>query len=123
MSDALATTPLARRGPPDHTKWKPGQSGNPSGKRSLEAQFKRACQDNWRLGLDGLLAALGEPGERVAAAKVLFAYGFGAPERTVNVRVIKSVEDLSDEELRALAGLGDVIEGELADGEAEADPE
>jgi hypothetical protein len=52
-----------------------------------------------------LVDALSRPNERVAAATVLLAYGYGRPVQSMQIRVIKSVEDLTDTELRALAGI------------------
>jgi hypothetical protein len=50
-----------------------------------------------------LLEALKKPGERVPAASVLLAYGYGKPTQTLNVRKITSVQDLTDDELAILA--------------------
>ena len=53
-----------------------------------------------------MLKALKMPGERVGAATVIFQYVLGRPAATVNLRLIQSIEDLSEDELRAIAGLG-----------------
>jgi hypothetical protein len=58
-----------------------------------------------------LEAALEKPGERVAAAGVLLAYAYGRPIQRQDMRVIRSLADLSTEELLVLAGR-DVEDGE-----------
>lgn len=60
--------------------WKPGQSGNPGGRPKLNAALRQKCRDLDEESLAALRAALAVPGERVSAAKVLLAYGHGAPE-------------------------------------------
>jgi hypothetical protein len=42
---------------------------------------------------------------------VLLAYGYGRPVQTRNVRVIRSIEDVSDGELAAIAGVDAEAEG------------
>lgn len=60
----------------------------------------------------------------MSAATVLLAYGYGKPQSNVNVRVIHSIEDLSDEELAAIAHAEGppMIEGQ-AEAADEADEE
>jgi hypothetical protein len=43
--------------------------------------------------------------QQVEAIKLMLAYDLGRPIQTQNVRVIRSVEDLSEEELMVLAGM------------------
>ena len=59
-----------------------------------------------------LQLALNRPRDSVAAANTLLAYAHGRPVQTQNVRVIRSIEDLTEEELRQLAGMDvPLIEG------------
>lgn len=51
-----------------------------------------------------LKAALKRPGERVSAAQTILAYGVGKPQTNATVRVIHSIEDLSEAELMVIAG-------------------
>ena len=51
-----------------------------------------------------LKKALNRPGERVSAAQAILDRAYGKPQQSVNVRVIKSISELSDDELRAIAG-------------------
>jgi hypothetical protein len=43
--------------------------------------------------------------QQVEAIKLMLAYDLGRPVQTQNVRVIRSIEDLSEEELMVLAGM------------------
>ena len=43
--------------------------------------------------------------QQVKAIELMLAYDLGRPIQTQNVRVIRSIEDLSEEELMALAGM------------------
>lgn len=58
----------------------PGSTLNPAGRPKSNAALRQKCRDLDEESLAALRAALSEPGERVAAAKVLLAYGHGAPE-------------------------------------------
>ena len=88
------------------TSFKPGQSGNPGGRAAGTREFVEKCR---RLAPDAIQAlqdALKRPRDAVAAANTLLAYAHGRPVQTQNVRVIRSFEDLTEEELRQLAGMG-----------------
>jgi hypothetical protein len=50
-----------------------------------------------------LVAALKVSGTQVAAAIALLDRGYGRPVQTANVRVIRSLSDLTSEELIAIA--------------------
>ncbi len=83
-----------------------GKSANPGGRPKTVNDFKELLKQDLFAGRQALLAALKKPGERVGAATVIFQYVLGRPAATVNLRLIQSIEDLSEEELRAIAGLG-----------------
>jgi hypothetical protein len=85
-------------------RFKPGVSGNPGGRPAIVKNIQELARQHTAHAVAALLAALQKPGERVAAAQVLLAYGYGRPVQTANLRVVRSWEDLTDEELRALAG-------------------
>ena len=91
--------------------FRPGISGNPAGRprnftfldsvRALEpkaiALLERA--------IDKALSKQGAPPPTaIKAAELVVAYSRGRPAQTQTVRVIRSVEDLTEAELEALAG-------------------
>lgn len=94
-----------------------GLSANPGGRPKAPTEAKLIARLLTPDAFRALKAALKRPGERVSAATVILAYAHGKPASNVNLRVIRSMEDLSEEELRALA---DGTESQLAI-EAEAD--
>lgn len=84
-----------------------GVSGNPAGRPKAIHDLKRLCQEALPEIVAALIAALDKPTERVPAANVLLAYGFGKPIARVEHRLIRSMSDLTDEELAALIASGD----------------
>lgn len=84
--------------------FKPGQSGNPGRASKWPVSLRDACRELTPATLNALKSALQKPGERVPAATLLLAYGYGKPISNVAVRVIGGVADLSDAELIAIAG-------------------
>ena len=83
-------------------KFKPGQSGNPGGRPAVVKHIQELARQHTADAVEALIAALQKPGERVAAASTLLAYGYGRPTQTMNVRKISSWADLTDEELEML---------------------
>lgn len=66
-----------------HTAWKPGQSGNPGGRPRVVADIQALARQHTEAAVRALVAALGSPRERVAAAQALLDRGYGrAPQRT-----------------------------------------
>jgi hypothetical protein len=72
----------------------PRYPGAPGGRAKGERELRAAADKAFA----ALLAALETPRERVAAA-MLLAYAYGRPVQTL--RVIRSIGDLDEEELRA----------------------
>jgi hypothetical protein len=98
---------LAKRPVPKQlTPFKPGQSGNPGGRPKGTREFVELCRSHSDKAVKALLEALERPRDAVAAANTLLAYAHGRPVQTQNVRVIRSFEDLTEEELQQLAGMG-----------------
>lgn len=88
------------------TQWKPGQSGNPKGRTprppELVSMFKEwgpeFAEKVRKIALDD------KHDQQMEALKLALAYGYGRPVQTQNIRVIRQLADLSDEELAVLAG-------------------
>jgi len=85
------------------TSFVKGQSGNPAGKPAIAKHIKDLAREHTDEAVQALIKALGNSGERVHAATILLAYGYGRPQQTINVRKIKSIDDLDEEELSILA--------------------
>lgn len=69
---------------------------NPGG-RPKRNVLRQKCRELTDEALASLRAALNEPGERVQAAKVLLAYGYGSPEP-------KPIDDDADDEAGEMGG-------------------
>src|SRR5690348_7816332 len=61
------------------TRFKPGRSGNPGGRPKRSRDIAELARRHTSEAISALVEALSEKGERVAAAKVLLAYGYGNP--------------------------------------------
>ena len=99
--------------------FKPGQSGNPGGRsknftfldrvRTVEPKAIELLER----ALDKALASNRPPTPTaIKAAECVIAYSRGRPAQTQTVRVIRSIDDLTQAELEALAG---TEEGEASD--------
>jgi hypothetical protein len=95
------------KSPKGLTPWAPGQSGNPGGRPKRLATFQELCRGEQAANFARLqaIAADEKHKQRVEAIKLMLAYDLGRPVQTHNVRVIRSIEDLSEEELMVLAGM------------------
>jgi hypothetical protein len=100
--DALRSVPPENRAD-QMAKFKPGQSGNPGGRPAVVKDIRELARRHTNEAVAALIKALDNQGERVPAAEVLLAYGYGRPQRTLNVRRITNWEDLDYSELAALA--------------------
>lgn len=89
-----------------------GKSGNPSGRPKQMLELKAECRDRLPEVLqaldDALKSKIGD--ERLKAANTILAYGFGRPVARVDMRVIRSAADLTDEELAAIVAEGEDAE-------------
>jgi hypothetical protein len=82
------------RSKPAHL-WKPGQSGNPSGRpkksRELEEAIQKALENpdgtNFAVKSAMQIARDGDPREVLEALKLLMAYGYGRPKQRVEADV------------------------------------
>lgn len=59
--------------------WKPGQSGNPSGRPSASAELRDLARQHTAAAIAALVAALTDDKTRVAAAVALLDRGWGKP--------------------------------------------
>lgn len=87
----------------------------------LQADIRIMCREVTPEVVKALTDALKTKGERVSAANTLLAYGYGKPQSTTNIRVIRSITDLSEDELRFIVGEGVEDHGIIEPGEDEQD--
>lgn len=93
--------------------FEPGQSGNPGGRPKSNPDLKAACRALTEKVLAAWTAALDAPGERVSAGDRIMAYGYGKPVARIEHRIIRTVGDLTDEELAGiLASVQDETSGQ-----------
>jgi hypothetical protein len=105
-------------------KFKKGECGNPKGRPrgTFTKDIKALARQHTDKAVAALVDALKNKAERVSAAGLLLSYGWGKPQANTTLRVIHSIQDLSEEELLRIAGEdGDalMIEGSVAEDETE----
>lgn len=102
---------MARAGPKTKpippSRWKKGQSGNPSGYPKALVEVSKAAKEYTPESMKFLGKVLRDEKEstaaRLKAVEILLDRGWGRPAQTLNVRRILDYSDLTDEELLALA--------------------
>jgi hypothetical protein len=123
--------------PSDQKPWlfKPGQSGNPGGrKKGLERRVREACGEDGELLIDMLVAIAEDEtarkADRIDAIGLLFDRGWGRAPLAVDLRVHQDgreqLAELPLEDLQALVVAGRAImaqQASPADGEVRALPE
>lgn len=106
-----------RPSPPEHTRFKPGQSGNPGGRPKGIADVQALAREFTSDAVDTLVKVMkntkAPAAARVAAAAHVLDRGFGKPTQTVNATV-ERIGQLSDDEL--LAFLSRVDAGNSGEG-------
>lgn len=108
--------------PPEHSRWKPGQSGNPGGRPRVIADLQKLAQSHTEEAVETLVSVMkaksAPPAARVAAAAHILDRGYGKPTQTVNATV-ERIGQLSDDEL--LAFLSRIDAGNGSEGAIEAE--
>ena len=91
--------------------WKPGESGNPSGKPKSIRQVTDLARSRAEKALKVLEDVMNDdgatPASRVSAATILLERGYGKPSADVQLTVKRNANDFSDEELEAIADEGE----------------
>ena len=77
------------KGPP--TKFKPGQSGNPAGRKPLIDDIHALARQHAPAAIEALVAALRDPDRAIPAAIALLDRGYGKPPVAVFAQVNGSV--------------------------------
>lgn len=109
--------------------WKPGQSGNPSGRPKLPEEYRQLITQNLdvvvELLLDTVMSEGAETKDRVKAAEVLLSYGLAKPSTDAAMTGAAALAKLADaiRAKRKAVGAGEprtleiTAEGVLADDE------
>jgi hypothetical protein len=84
------------------TTFQQGESSNPGGRPAILKNLQALAREHTEEAINALVAALKHPATRVAAATALLDRGYGKPIQTSNHRVIRSLKDLTDQELADL---------------------
>lgn len=91
--------------------FKPGQSGNPTGRPKLPEDIKHVrelAREYTGEAVDALVSVLreGSAPAKVSAAQVLLDRGWGKAEATVSMTIKRDAKELTDDELAAIAAGG-----------------
>ena len=100
--------------------WKPGQSGNPSGKPRRDIDIAALARSHAPEALAALVAALQSPKERVSAATVILDRAFGRPKQTIDttgdgtLTLHLLAAQTIGRELLERVGVGTLIDGHIS---------
>lgn len=92
------------------TAWKPGVSGNPSGRPAIVRPIRELARKATVRSFNALVRNLtcGNPNAEVAAANSLLAYAWGKPDHKINID-ISAIDALTPQARDALELLGQII--------------
>lgn len=86
-ADVLADHPPVQNPPPEGGRFRPGQSGNPTGMSKDAAEFRKTCRELAALGLDEVHRRLLDPDTPAAAFVALWKElrdtGYGKPKESI----------------------------------------
>jgi len=96
-------------------KWKPGQSGNPSGRPAVIREVRDLAREHTMEAFNTLLSvcqsAEAPPAARVAAAAHILDRGYGKPTQHVS-QTVRHIKQMTDDELLAyLTGADEQADG------------
>lgn len=102
-----------------------GKSGNPGGRKPIPQDVKdmaRALAPEAIKALGSILRdSEAPPAARVSAATAILDRGYGKPAQTINANVRRTIVELSDAELAAIATGGGLGAADPEDGPSESD--
>jgi hypothetical protein len=109
-----ATAP-ARRLPPVHSRFRPGQSGNPSGTPRATIELRRLAQAHGPAAIAALAEIMvnkrNSPQARATAAQALLDRGYGRPVQPVDLEARPLADVPTDVLLRLVQELSGMIQG------------
>lgn len=101
---------MTAKRPAPRTAFKPGQSGNPSGRPKIPGDVVELARTHTREAISTLAAIMSNaeapPASKIAAAAVLLDRGWGKPSQTVDLNHRIEPRHLTDAELITLAATG-----------------
>jgi hypothetical protein len=93
---------------PNSGQFKPGQSGNPGGRPKIIAEVAGLARAYTAEALETLRSIMLDKRQsgaaRVAASCAILDRGYGRPAQSLDVGIRKTIEEMSDAELIAIAG-------------------
>jgi len=102
------------------TQFKPGQSGNPSGRPRIIGEIRDLAREHTATAMETLITVMtsaeAPPAARVAAAAHMLDRGYGKPTQNINAAV-RNAQKMTDDEL--VAFLTGIDQGHSGEGAAE----
>ena len=118
VADAAVTTKY-----PNLRPWKPGQSGNPSGRPKKDRHVADTANQHADKALRKLIQLMDSEDDRVALAAVreVLDRAVGKPKQALDVSDKRDAADYSESELLAIARMGSAGADPAQEGSAEPD--